>query len=260
MTAPLQQPDLVVEASGLRLCYRLAQQRIPSFKEYAIHWLKGSLKYQKLWAVDGVDLRIGRGSSVGIVGRNGAGKSTLLKLISGVLKPTEGSLEVRGSVAPILELGTGFDHELTGYENIFLNALLLGHPHREVEARADEIITFSGLENFIHSPIRNYSSGMIARLGFSIATAWKPAVLILDEVLSVGDQVFKRRCEERMRDLVTDGVTLLMVSHEAAAVRSVCEECLWIDQGKIRACGPVDDVLEQYSELATAGQALRRGS
>lgn len=239
----------VVELTNVSLCYRLAKQRIPSLKEYAIHWLKGALSYEKLWALSKIDLTIRRGESIGIVGRNGAGKSTLLKVISRVLVPTEGQARLRGVVAPILELGTGFDHELTGRENIYLNALLLGRSKREIDRVVDQISTFSGLGDFIHSPVRNYSSGMLARLGFSIATAWPLDLLILDEVFSVGDSQFIHRSEERLREMRREGATMLLVSHFPESIRTNCERCLWLEKGRLMGDGPADEVLAAYQEF-----------
>lgn len=236
----------VIHLEEVALCYRLAKQRIPSLKEYAIHWMKGSLAYEELWALKGVSLTLARGETLGIIGRNGAGKSTLLKVISRVLKPTRGKAEVRGSVAPILELGTGFDHELTGYENIYLNALLLGRTRKEIDQKADDIIDFSGLREFIHSPIRNYSTGMFARLGFAIATAWVPDILILDEVLAVGDARFLARCEQRMAEFQDHGTSLILVSHGLDGVRKNCERVVWLDAGRIEADGPAGEVIDRY--------------
>ncbi len=242
-------PAIVLEGVSLR--YRLAKQRIPSFKEYAIHWMRGALVYEELWALRGIDLRVQRGETVGIVGRNGAGKSSLLKVISRVLKPTAGRVEVQGTLAPILELGTGFDFELTGLENIELNALLLGHTRREVAEKAGEIIEFSGLGDFVRTPIRNYSSGMIARLGFSIATAWTPDVLILDEVLAVGDASFTERCEERIASFHASGTTVLLVSHSAKDILKNCTRVLWLDDGELRGDGAPEGVLERYHHAGT---------
>lgn len=254
----------VIALEDVSLCYRLAKQKIPSLKEYAIHFVKGSLAYEELWALREVSLSVAEGETVGIVGRNGAGKSTLLKVVSGVLKPTRGTVRRRGWVAPILELGTGFDYELTGYENIYLNALLLGRQRKEIDARLQEIIEFSGLDDFIRSPIRNYSSGMLARLGFSIATAWKPDVLILDEVLGVGDARFLKRCERRIAEFHQAGTTILIVSHDPEAVRKNCRRCLWLEQGRLLAEGPTEEVLHRYKEFSegtgTAPPAPRRGS
>jgi len=185
------------------------------------------------------------------VGRNGAGKSTLLKVISRVLKPTGGRISVLGTLSPILELGTGFDPELTGFENIYLNALLLGRSRREVAGKVEDIIDFSGLGDFVRSPIRNYSSGMLARLGFSVATAWVPDILILDEVLAVGDASFTGKCEERIRRFHDAGTTVLMVSHSAEAVRKNCSRCIWLDAGRLIADGATEDVLKQYAGHGT---------
>jgi ABC-type polysaccharide/polyol phosphate transport system ATPase subunit len=207
-----------------------------------------------LWALRDVSLSIAEGETVGIVGRNGAGKSTLLKVVSGVLKPTRGSLHRRGWVAPILELGTGFDYELTGYENIYLNALLLGRQRREIDERLAGIVEFSGLADFIRSPIRNYSSGMLARLGFSIATAWKPDLLILDEILGVGDARFLKRCERRLEEFHEAGTTILIVSHDPEAVRKNCQRALWLEQGRLVAEGPAGEILERYREFSEGNE------
>lgn len=246
-----QEPVIVLD--DVSLCYRLAKQRIPSLKEYAIHWMKGSLSYEELWALQDVCLTVSKGECLGVVGRNGAGKSTLLKVVSGVLKATRGRVELRGTVAPILELGTGFDHELTGYENIYLNALLLGRSRREIDERLDEIVEFSGLREFIHSPIRNYSTGMVARLGFSIATAWVPDVLILDEVLAVGDARFLLRSERRMDELREMGSTLLLVSHDVKAVRETCDRVVWLERGRVQLDGPAGEVIDRYLAFSEDG-------
>jgi ABC-2 type transport system ATP-binding protein len=243
----------VVELRDVALCYRLAKQKIPSLKEYAIRFVKGALAYEELWALRGIDLSLGAGQTLGIVGRNGAGKSTLLKVISGVLKPTRGEVRKRGMVAPILELGTGFDAELTGRENIYLNALLLGHQRSEIDREVEQIIEFSGLGDFIRSPVRNYSSGMLARLGFSIATAWKPELLILDEVLGVGDARFLKRCGERIAEFRAGGTTILLVSHDPEAIRKSCQRCIWLEQGELVADGPTEEVLARYQTFSAAG-------
>jgi len=243
----------IIELTDVSVRYRLAKHRPPSLKEYAIHWITGALTYEPLWALSGVSLSVAPGENLGIVGRNGAGKSTLLKVISRVLKPTRGRVEVHGQVAPILALGTGFDYELTGRENVLLNALLLGHSRHEVHEKMDEIVDFSGLGEFVHSPVRNYSSGMIARLGFSIATAWQPDVLILDEVLAVGDAYFVRQCNARLEQFRKAGATIIMVSHEAEELLRHCTRCVWIDGGKLCAGGLPAEVLAQYAQGASDG-------
>ena len=230
------------------LCYRLARQRVASIKEYFIHMLRGSLSYEDLWALKDVELTVDPGEAVGVVGPNGAGKTTLAKVITGVLKPTRGKRRVRGVIAPLLELGTGFDYELTGYENIYLNALLLGRRKREITEKLDAIVDFSGLEQFIHTPIRNYSSGMVARLGFSIATAWIPDVLILDEVLAVGDVRFLDRCHKRLDAFRDAGTTLVLISHSSRLVLEYCHRCLWLERGVMMADGDAKDVIERYEQ------------
>lgn len=248
MSSQSPSPEVVIQLESISLKYRLAQQKATAFKEYFIHWVNGSLEYKELWAVQDVSLSIQKGEVVGLVGRNGAGKSTLSKVISGVLPATEGKRTVNGLISPILELGTGFDPELTGEENIFLNALLRGHRRVEIEERLDQIIQFSGLGEFINSPVRNYSTGMLARLGFSVATAWQPDVLVLDEVLAVGDAQFLNQCHERIHRFCNDGTTVLIVSHSMSEVFSHCSRCIWLDQGKIQADGEPSHVLRLYAE------------
>ncbi len=242
----------VIDLDSVSLCYRLAQHRVTSMKEFAIHWITGSLRYDQLWALSNVSLRVERGESVGIIGRNGAGKSTLLKVISRVLSPTRGNAHVAGMVAPVLALGTGFDFELTGRENITLNGLLLGHRRRNIDEHADAIIEFSGIRKFIDSPVRNYSSGMMARLAFSIATAWTPDLLILDEVLSVGDAEFRKISSRRIEEFVQAGTTVVMVSHGPSDILRNCTRCVWLDQGRVSADGPPKEVLAEYSAWVSA--------
>jgi ABC-type polysaccharide/polyol phosphate transport system ATPase subunit len=235
---------VVLESVGLR--YRLAKHRIPSFKEYALHWMRGALVYEELWALTDVSVRIGRSESIGIIGRNGAGKTTLLKVIARVLEPTRGRMALNGSVVPLLQIGAGFDHELTGLENIYLNALLLGHTRAEIDAVRERIIEFSGLADFIQVPLRNYSSGMLARLGFSVATAWVPDIVIIDEVLGVGDAAFLRRSRDRMAEIRAAGSTVLIVSHSPEAILRSCDRCIWLDRGVVRGDGPAKPVMAEY--------------
>jgi homopolymeric O-antigen transport system ATP-binding protein len=238
----------VIELDQVSLRYRLAKQRFPSVKEYALHWLTGGLVYQDLWALRDVSLSVQAGESMAIVGANGAGKSTLLKVISGVLRPTRGQVEVRGRVAPLLELGTGFDQELTGIENIRLNALLLGHRRRDIVEHTPAIVAFSGLGEFIRSPLRNYSSGMVARLAFSILTAWTPDILILDEFFAVGDIGFAAQCRERLHELRAAGTTLLVVSHTAEAILDTCPRAIWLEAGHVVADGSSAEIFRRYAE------------
>lgn len=236
----------IIRLDGVSLRYRLAKQRAHSLKEFAIHWMRGGLVYEDLWALRDVSFEVGRGESVGVVGRNGAGKSTLLKVLCGVLEPTRGSSRLEGKVAPILALGAGFDHELTGLENVYLNALLLGRTRREITARVGHITEFSGLGDLIRAPIRSYSAGMIARLGFSVATAWRADILVLDEILGVGDAAFVKRCEERLGALRRDGATVVLVSHVRDEILANCDRCLWLEAGRIVADGAPREVLDAY--------------
>lgn len=238
--------ESVIEIRDMSLCYRLARQRAGSLKEFVIQFVRSSLEYEELWALKNINLTVGRGEIVGVVGRNGAGKSTLAKVVSRVLKPSRGECTVTGSTSPILELGTGFDHELTGLENIYLNALLRGRRRYEVDEKVDEIIEFAGLKEFIHTPVRNYSTGMVARLGFSVATAWMPDVLILDEVLAVGDLRFVARCHRRLREFQSAGATILLVSHSMQEIMKYCSRCIWIDGGELKADGDPRGILGHY--------------
>lgn len=241
----VQQP---IQLDDVSLCYRLAKQKVGSLKEYFIQMVSGALQYEDLWALDNLNLTIEKGETVGVVGPNGAGKSTLAKVVAGVLKPTRGKRQVNGVIAPLLELGTGFDPELTGYENIYLNALLLGRRRREIDEKIDEIIQFSGLKDFIYTPVRNYSSGMVARLGFAVATGWIPDILILDEVLAVGDVRFLRRCEERLHTFRDAGTTILLVSHSSYMIEQYSTRCIWLDKGKLIADGEPAEILARYAE------------
>ncbi|MBI3997412.1 MAG: ABC transporter ATP-binding protein [Armatimonadetes bacterium] len=245
-------PVIRVEEVSVR--YRVPHERITSFKEYAIRRMRGPrLEYHDLWALREVSLEVAAGEVAGIVGRNGAGKSTLLKVVSRVVRPTRGHVRVTGRVAPLLELGAGFHPELTGRENIFLNGSLLGRSQREIRNRLDEIVAFAELGEVIDAPLRTYSSGMVARLGFAVATAWQPEILILDEVLAVGDEAFQRKCRLRMADFSANGTTILLVSHNAATVREICQRAVWLDHGVIQAIGAAAEVTEAYRRAAAAG-------
>ena len=236
----------MIVLDDVSLFYRLARQRAPSFKEYAIHWIRGALVHESFWALREISFTVRRGETVGVVGLNGAGKSSLLKILAGVLEQTSGTVEVNGRVAPILELGTGFDPELTGRENIFLNGLLLGHSRAEIREQEASIIDFTELGEFIDSPIRTYSTGMVGRLGFAIATAWKPGILILDEIFAPGDAAFTQKCEKRMRDFRESAVTQILVSHSADTILHNCDRCLWIDHGRLKGDGKPEDVIRDY--------------
>ena len=238
----------VIILNNISVRYRAPEEVIRTFKEYAIQVLKRNVRYREFMALDQVDLEVHDGEILGIIGRNGAGKSTLLKVISRVLIPTEGRVRIRGRVSPLLELGAGFHPELTGRENIFVNGTLLGHTRREIDARVPEIIEFAELGAFIDSPLRTYSSGMAARLGFAVATTWIPEILILDEVLSVGDEAFRHKCEHRMRQFRDQGTTTLLVTHDSKTVETLCSRAVWLEHGQVKAQGPSDEVVSLYRQ------------
>jgi ABC-type polysaccharide/polyol phosphate transport system ATPase subunit len=256
VAAPSTQ-EAAIRLDEVSVRYRVPREAAGTFKEYVIHrLLRGRLDHQEFWALRGVSLEVRRHEVFGIIGRNGAGKSTLLKVVSRIIRPAFGRVMVRGRVAPLLELGAGFHPELTGRENIFLNAALLGHGHREVVSRLAEIVEFADLGGFIDAPLRTYSSGMIARLGFSVATTWAPEILILDEVLTVGDAGFQEKCRARMSEFSQNGTTILLVSHDLAAIRDMCGRALWLDRGEVRALGQASAVIAQYQRAAAGGGGI----
>jgi ABC-type polysaccharide/polyol phosphate transport system ATPase subunit len=238
--------NLAIELSNVSVRYRVPQERIPSFKEYAIRWIKGQIRYQDFWALHDINLQIQRGEVFGIIGPNGAGKSTLLKVVSRVLRPTTGHLRVRGRISPLLELGAGFDPELTGRENIYLNGAILGYSQAEIDECFDQIVEFAGLPEFIDAPVRTYSSGKYARLGFAVATMKRPEILIVDEILGVGDAEFQTKSYERIQRFQGEGTTILLVSHSLERVKELCARAIWLDHGKIIASGSADQVVDQY--------------
>ena len=238
----------VIVLNNISVQYRTPEEVIGTFKEYAIQLLKRNVRFREFRALDNVDLQVYEGEILGIVGRNGAGKSTLLKVISRVLIPSAGRVRIRGHVSPLLELGAGFHPELTGRENVYLNGTLLGHTRREIDKRLPEIIEFAELGAFIDSPLRTYSSGMAARLGFSVATAWQPEILILDEILSVGDEGFRQKCQIRMQKYRDLGTTTLLVTHDSTTVETLCSRAVWLDHGQIKAIGPSREVVSMYRQ------------
>lgn len=247
-----QQPQDVIRLENISVRYRLPGEQIHTFKEYVIRLVQKQIQFKDFQALKEVNLQIRKGEIFGIIGNNGAGKSTLLKVISRVLIPTQGRVWIKGKVSPLLELGAGFHPELTGRENVFLNGTILGHAHHEIEEHMDEIIEFSELGSFIDASLRTYSSGMYARLGFAVATTWEPDILLLDEVLSVGDESFRRKCEARMNGFRNGNATSILVSHTMETIRSLCERAAWLDHGSIRMVGPADEVIAEYRQ-AQAG-------
>lgn len=240
--------NYVVKVENLKIRFNLASEKVDNLKEYAIKLVKHELMFQEFLALQDVNLKIKKGESWGLVGTNGSGKSTLLKAISGILKPYEGSVKVKGSIAPLIELGAGFDPNLTARENIYLNGLVLGHSRAFMEKHFDEIVEFANLHKFLDSPIKNFSSGMKARLGFAVATIVNPDILIVDEVLEVGDMQFRRRCNERMQQMLSGGTTLLYVSHNIESVKNLCENAVWLDKGRVRMIGKSEEVCDAYKE------------
>jgi len=240
--------ETVIRLENVSVRYRLPEERIGTLKEYAIRVLQKRVRYNSFWALHEIAINIKKGEIFGFIGRNGAGKSTLLKVISRVLVPTEGRVWIKGQVSPLLELGAGFHPELTGRENVFLNGTLLGHSRREIEDHLEEITDFAELGAFIDAPLRTFSSGMVARLGFAVATTWKPEILILDEVLSVGDEAFQLKCKNRMQGFRTEQVTSLLVTHSMQTVEALCTRVAWIDHGIIKATGTPDEVIKAYRQ------------
>ena len=245
--------DVCIRVENASVRFNMASEKVDNLKEYAVKLLKHELMFKEFYALRGIDLSIRQGESWAFIGRNGAGKSTLLKLICKILTPYEGKVSVKGSIAPMIELGAGFDPNLTAEENIYINGAILGHSREFMRRHFDEIVDFAQLENFMGMPIKNYSSGMRARLGFAVATMVKPDILIVDEVLAVGDAAFRKRCSQRMQELLSDGTTLLFVSHSTAEVRSLCRNAIWLDHGQIQLSGTADEVLKAYE---SAGKTL----
>lgn len=239
----------IVEVDNLTIRFNMASEKVDNLKEYVIKLAKKELKFKEFLALQDVSLKVKRGESWALIGVNGSGKSTLLKAISGILKPYKGTVSVLGTIAPLIELGAGFDGNLTARENIYLNGTVLGHTKKFMDEHFDEIVEFAELWDFLDTPIKNFSSGMKARLGFSVATMVAPDVLIVDEILAVGDFLFKKKCTERMNQMLQGGTTLLYVSHSIESVRELCTHALWLDKGRVRMSGTVNDVCMAYENM-----------
>lgn len=238
------QKIISVDHVSMRFC--LSSEKIDSFKDYVIKTLKKQLSYDEFWALKDICFDINKGDAVGLIGLNGSGKSTLLKVIAGVLKPTKGSVTVKGSIAPLIELGAGFDMDLTARENVFLNGALLGYPRKAMEEYYDQIVEFSELHDFMNVPVKNFSSGMVSRLAFSIATIGNPDILIVDEVLSVGDFRFQDKCQRRIKGMLENGTTLLFVSHSIEQVEDLCNKIVWLEKGCIKMMGNSNEIAQIY--------------
>ena len=240
--------EIQISVDNVSMEYIMDRNGIKRIKEYVVSFIKGNLKVDKFQSLNDVSFSVNKGEVFGVIGKNGAGKSTLLKVISGILKPSNGSVKVHGTIAPLLELGSGFDSDLTGYENIFLNGSILGYSKQFLEENYQKIVDFSGLGDFIYSPIRTYSSGMMMRLAFSIAAVIVPDVLIVDEILAVGDAAFQKKSKQRMKELMSGGTTVLFVSHDLEQIRTMCDRVVWLENGKVRALGEADEICSQYKK------------
>lgn len=236
----------MISVEHVSMRFRMANDRINSLKEYAVAFFEHRLKYEEFQVLDDISFCVNKGEVIGIIGKNGAGKSTLLKIIAGVLKPTNGEVKISGNIVPMLELGSGFDSELTGRENIFLNGAILGYSREFLEQKYQEILDFSELEKFIDMPIRNYSSGMMMRLAFSVATVVQPEILIVDEILSVGDEGFQNKSKARMLELMSGGTTVLFVSHSIKQVEEMCDRVIWLENHKIKMQDTAAEVCAEY--------------
>jgi len=240
----------IIKVDDVSMMFNIASEQLGSLKEYFIALMRRKLFFKEFMALEHISLSVEEGEQYGIVGTNGSGKSTLLKIIAGVMEPTKGTVTINGTIAPLIELGAGFDMELTARENIFLNGALLGYSKKFMQERFDEIVDFAEVRDFLDMPMKNYSSGMVARVAFSVATAIIPDILVVDEALSVGDFVFQEKCEKRIRELVEDyNTTLLFVSHSIAQVERVCKKAVWIEKGHMRMQGDVQDVCEAYRQM-----------
>lgn len=236
----------IIDVQHVSMKFNLMEEKVDTLKEYIVKLIKGKLFYNEFVALNDVSFQIEKGDILGIVGFNGAGKSTMLKILAGVLKPTNGKVVVNGSVAPLIEVGAGFDPELTAKENIFLNGAILGHSRKFLQQHFDEIIDFAELRTFVNVPVKNFSSGMYARLGFAIATVVKPDILIVDEVLSVGDYRFQEKCEKRIQEMINGGTTIIIVSHDINMIERLCNKVLWLDHGVKKDFGNAVKICEEY--------------
>ena len=236
----------IVAVRDVSLKFKMEHNRADSLKEFCVRWLKRDLGSEAFWALRDVSFMVEKGDVVGIIGHNGAGKSTLLKVISGIMKPSEGSVEVHGNVVPMLELGSGFDPELSGRENIYLNGAILGYSRQFLDSRYQRIVDFSELGGFIEAPLRTYSSGMLARLAFSVACVVEPEILFVDEILSVGDADFQEKSRARMMELMAGGTTVFFVSHSLKQVREMCSRAVWLEHGTVQAVGPAEEICRRY--------------
>lgn len=235
-----------VELRNVEMHFNMSKEKLESLKEYFLKLVKRQLYFEDFVAVDNVSFDIKKGDVFGIVGLNGCGKSTTLKIISGILEPTKGTVKTYGTIAPLIELGAGFDMDLTARENIYLNGSVLGYSKKFMDEKFDEIVEFSEMQEFLDVPMKNYSSGMVARIGFAIATVTTPDILIVDEILAVGDFLFQQKCEERINSMINDETTVIIVSHSIEQIERLCKHCVWLEKGKIKMIGDAAEVCDAY--------------
>lgn len=236
----------IIEVENVGIKFLVANDKVNSLKEFTTSMLKKKIRFREFWPIKDVSFQIEKGDVLGIVGRNGAGKSTMLKIISGIVKPTKGSVKIAGSIVPMLELGSGFDFDLSGKENIYLNGAILGYTKEFLDSKYDEIVEYAELKEFINQPIRNYSSGMLMRLAFSIATVVEPDILIVDEILAVGDAKFQEKSKQRMMELMSGGTTVLFVSHSLGEIEKMCNKVLWLEDGYVKMFATSQEVCNAY--------------
>lgn len=246
---PKPEPDVCIDVRDVSVMFNLSRNHEDGLKEYFINMIKGKIQIDEFWALRNINLQIKKGDAVAFIGRNGSGKSTLLKTIAGIINPTRGRVTVKGTIAPLIEISGGFDRSLSARENIYLSGAMHGHTRKFIDRHIDDIIHFAEIERFVDVPVKNFSSGMISRLGFAIATSVNADIIIADEVLSVGDAKFRQKCEDRIQEMLKGGTTILFVSHSAAQVKKVCKTAVWIDKGKIIDRGDVNEITDKYMKL-----------
>ena len=244
--APQEKEDNIIEVNNISMEFFLPEQKVDNLKEFFIRLVKGKMEKKKRKVLEDISFSVKRGESIGLIGHNGAGKSTLLKILTGILKPSSGTVKVHGVVAPLLNLGAGFDYEASAKENVYLNGAILGYSKREIEKKYNEIVDFAELHDFMNMPLKNFSSGMVARLGFAIAIDVNPDILLVDEILSVGDENFRKKCAEKVEELRNKGVTFVIVSHSMAQIKKLCQKAVWIEDSKMQAYGDVNEVCDKY--------------
>lgn len=251
--------DILLDVCHVGMKFKLPTERIDNLKEFCIKLVKGQLHYQNFVALKDITFQVRRGQSIGLIGRNGAGKSTLLKIISGIIEPTAGYVQTRGNIVPLLKLGAGFDFNATGRENVYLNGAMLGFSRREMKKKYDSIVAFAELEKFMNVPLKNYSQGMISRLGFAIAVDVNPDILLIDEILAVGDAVFQKKCADKIDELRKNGTTFIVVSHSTSQILRLCQNAIYLKDGNVVKYGTAQEVVAEYQkDCSIAEQAQKK--